>query len=756
MNSKKIIICAFIALTGCSDFLKGKNQKNDILKIQIVDDSCTVDFKAHLNSMVRSEAKDEDIHLVFNCIDQYLAQFQNKVNGKISPDHYDAQDLFYITNRFFKDLNLSKEALSQILLLKKAIVGGKSDQVSKLELIQLREFLKKAKAEVLDLHPYFKHLSFKQPDEHLRTSEEDIRKSVQKLKMSLSKMLHITQLASSEYSYFDFKNLLLSLRFLNSEQTDILGDLDIVRQLIIGTEVINTSEDYASVLNSHLDFFQIFILAIHGHIAFEMKTMESTDKAISYVDEIVSVLRNTWQFQKTGQIALTDLDALLEVVLKKKILPFKVKFETFRDFYKVTLKRLFKHQASGYIDISQFQAYEREAEIFKLNMKFLKSLGNQALAPSEIPKKLSKFTAGKNYLVTALADLYNDYSTLYPMVVKNRKLFVSTGSVQAKVLPLDLMHSFYIRMLARQLLIGWGNAQTSSQLLKSQINKDQLIQFMQDFNQFGIELKLNDPRSKGNGAKNFLEADILGFHSDGDGMMSMLETIEYLHHLVAEGSWAVNEIQADLKAQQCHINELDVFGIPYSSDQCFYNLVKHNYSKYFANKPGLVKYLSQLSAMDFQQYYSLLIDVGRFEILNKGLKVETVDLQSFVVISTYVEGLLSKYDSDKNGALSAAEIRKGYSKFKTFATDYSLQNAADALDKWDSKFNYCRMFYSKEDLIRESFVFMVLNNGITPIMSDLNYVSCGVNGLFTFKKEVDRKSIINTFFVLKTVLASKK
>jgi hypothetical protein len=70
--------------------------------------------------------------------------------------------------------------------------------------------------------------------------------------------------------------------------------------------------------------------------------------------------------------------------------------------------------------------------------------------------------------------------------------------------------------------------------------------------------------------------------------------------------------------------------------------------------------------------------------------------------------------------------------------------------------NICRSYHTKDDLIRESFIYMVLNKGTMPKMANMNYVLCASKGLFTFKNEIDRKSIIYTFLVLKDVLASDK
>ena len=62
--------------------------------------------------------------------------------------------------------------------------------------------------------------------------------------------------------------------------------------------------------------------------------------------------------------------------------------------------------------------------------------------------------------------------------------------------------------------------------------------------------------------------------------------------------------------------------------------------------------------------------------------------------------------------------------------------------------------YSEDDLIKESFIYLVYN-GHTPGLTDLNIAPClGGRSLIDFTGEVDRKTIINTFKILKAVLGS--
>ena len=133
------IIVIISTLSSCTDFIHGKKDKQENLKIELVDGSCAKDLKQQLTKISNSEASELEINAVFACVDKYMNQLQNKVEGEARADVYDAQDLLYITNRFFKDLQLSKDVIKKITNLKKALVGGESDSVTRQEITEIRK-----------------------------------------------------------------------------------------------------------------------------------------------------------------------------------------------------------------------------------------------------------------------------------------------------------------------------------------------------------------------------------------------------------------------------------------------------------------------------------------------------------------------------------------------------------------------------------------------------------------------------------------
>lgn len=766
------IVAVATTFTGCTDFMHGKKDKTENLKIELVDSSCSKDFKQQLNKIVDSEASEGEINAVFECVDKYMSQFQSKVEGEAQADVYSAQDLLYITNRFFKDLELSKDVIKKITNFKKALVGGESESVTRQEVTEIREYFKKyLQPEVIALSPHIKVLRMN-ADSNVVYLDKPVTAAIEQLRKSLKFLASKTHFEHSGYGYNDAKELMFGLKLVDENDQKVIEAVDKTRQLLIGNQELKTNQDFQIFIDNAVDAYSLYLSSCQGQIKFEISSLDNVKKVTRYFDRIVDVLSTSYQYKKTGKISTHDLDELLQVLIEKKIFPFDVQFKTFQEFYKVALKRVFAQETSDYITGQQLDAYYKESELFKLGIKYLETLDtSKTYKLADIQKSHKLFAEKSSYhqvstqfnnnerykIATDFIAIYDDLYKGYPAMVRNNKYILSKNLANENFTSLDLARGLYIKMLARQLLMGWGDGKTATEFKKANITKEQMMTFTREFKQFGIELKLNDPRSKSDGSKAFLEANLFGFTSDGNTVMSMSETFEYLHYLVPEGSGTTTQIQTDLAAVKCELPQLDVFGNHWNPESCFIQHLKHNLSKYFVGKPALVQYLSKLSDKEFLEYYTLLMDFSRFDMKNKNVKVETVDIQTFVVLTSYIEAMFVKYDANANGTLSAQEIRTAYPRFKAFATEYSQKNAADSLKEWDeSLLNICRSYYTKDDLIRESFIFMVLNKGTMPKMANMNYVLCASKGLFTFKNEIDRKSIIYTFLVLKDVLASDK
>ncbi|MEQ1724075.1 MAG: hypothetical protein ABL930_12945, partial [Pseudobdellovibrio sp.] len=320
---------------------------------------------------------------------------------------------------------------------------------------------------------------------------------------------------------------------------------------------------------------------------------------------------------------------------------------------------------------------------------------------------------------------------------------------------LDLSRGLYYSMISRELLLGWGQTPLNKEVKNALIAEQGLVQWYAEFKNFGIETKIFDPRSNNSGASNLMSANLFTRSGDGDNKMTFRESIQFLGILFSGGGKVYDEIAAGFKKANCNLPEKDVFGNNWNNEVCAYEDLRKNYKHYFSNLSYLVVYLDGLNKneAEFKEFYEALMLVARNDATTKG-RLETADIRSQSTLLHYVESIFSAYDLDRNYKLSESEIKAAYPKFKNFAEQFAKKSSSEQLATFTSWKGSIAGYgcFTEQDLIRESFVFMVYN-GKTPQTSDLTTLPCLRNEpLIKFNGEVERKSIINTFKIIKSVL----
>jgi hypothetical protein len=167
----------------------------------------------------------------------------------------------------------------------------------------------------------------------------------------------------------------------------------------------------------------------------------------------------------------------------------------------------------------------------------------------------------------------------------------------------------------------------------------------------------------------------------------------------------------------------------------------------------MVNFVEKMNERQFQDFYNTVMDVARTDEKNKSIRIETSDIRSLSSFLHYIDALYASFDKNKNQVLSVEEIRQAYEpRFKEFAVSYARSTSKEQIDKFNSTIGYgC---YTEDHLIKESFVFLVLHQR-TPAQSDLTLFPCTPvlkRELIKLEGHVDRKGIINTFKILKSVL----
>lgn len=776
-------ILTLFLLSSCSDFLKGKPKQDKIIEIKQESMSCLNNVSLDIKKFLKAELSNSEIEKTFLCFDNTLKEFQTRVEGTVEKDSFTTDDLHQIFEKFIKDGNISKEAARDLLMLKSALLGGSSQKITKEELSVLREYLISLRAEVINIAPYVQLFSFKKSE--IVFSKKMIKEGFAQLNLSLKNLLKISKLSHSNYQFSDLKNLAVNLNIVSEDQKDIIVLAEKVNELLAGRQQLSSEEDRFLYIDNLTEVLRLYSTQVQGYVKFAINNPSAMNDTFEYVHDMVELLENTAQYKKSNIISYESIDPLLTEILKKDILPVKISNETALSFYKMLLVRVFESGLGG--DVSAFTGikkvhfvnFKRELAIYRIYNNFIEEvIGEQVLTAQntrlplkDVQAKLKSFDFKKTQeilnefdkdmqeqILVAVEELRTEFIEKNPVLYRFNKIVLAANQEIWDQNWEDLARGLYYSMISRELLLGWGQTPLVKELKNTHIVEQGLVQWYSEFKKFGIETKSFDPRSKNSGASNLISANLFTRAGNGDKVLTFREAVQFLGILFSGGGKVYNEIAAGLKKANCNLPELDAFENNWNNEACAFEDLKHNYKYYFSNLSYLVRYLDTISKTEeqFKSFYDSLMDVARVDSASKG-RLETADLRNMSTILHYVESIFAAYDVNRNGYLSENEIKMTYPKFKSFAEQFARKSAAEQLAKFNKYregwlgINDC---FTEQDLIRESFVFMIYF-GKTPTSSDLTTAACTRNKpLIEFKGEADRKSIINAFKIIKKELGS--
>ena len=789
---KCLLSIAFaFALLGCDKFLSGKPNKPDFIEVKKDNFKCLKELTPKVQSYLKSELKAQEIDATFACLDTTLNEFQMRAQGTLAAGAFSDDDIFQIFQTFLSDAEISREATIDILKLKVALLGGFEKSLTKNEITALRELLKVLKPELHLLQPYVTLFTFTKSNKI--NSLEKINQGFGQLELTLKKLFAASQLNRANYSFDDFKSMIANLNTNSQKSSNVVGDtakmktgdlidlITVVKNVLSGSEPLQTVGDFDSVIHSFVEILRLYSVHVEGHVVFELKNSATVQSALDYIENWFQIIENSLQFKKQSTLSTTTIDALIRKIGDQGYLPTDIKSETLIQFYKTILVRVFSQGTNG--KVSEFSGlsklhlanFRSELAVYKLYQSFIdqlpfllsKQISDPVMSISDIQKYLKSFDfksklsksklsdSEQQRLVEVVQELRSEFLSKRPVVYRFDKMVVAANQEIWSQSWRDLSKAVIVKLYARGLLIGWGNAAETRLVSHATLTEPDLVKWYDEFKPYGIETKVFDPRSINTGSRSFKEANLFSYSADGNDRMNFFESVQYLNILSSGGSESLTAIQRGFTKAKCNTTEIDVFSQPWNIETCALKDLRSNYKNYFNNLPYLVAFFNRLDEKQFAEFYYELMEISRANPLMKG-KVETADIRNFTILLHYIEAMYANFDVDRNWTFSANEIRWSYPRFKGFATDFAKQTSADQL----SLFNldivqlagyYC---YSQEDLIRESFIFLLFN-GVTPGLTDLNIAPCfGKRALIDFNGEVDRKTVIKTFKILKAVLGS--
>lgn len=681
-----------LSLSGC-DFLRRSEKEKDVLEISDSRFQCLQTLPDTMKNFFAGRGQATPIRRDMDCLSEAFTFFRQRTRGTFE-DAYTAEDLRKFFGKYFlKENNISPELADNLMRLKKAILGGAGDRVTKVEIDRLIKLLGNVKEEAVQLAP---QMGILLNDEVKGTNSVNaIDKAIKQLRRSTLHLFREIDLSRSDYTFQDGQKLVLGFAdFIRGSSPVRIKALDIQEWwpfIEQGKVLLFGQRASLSNLGEWQDAIDLIVDAYGGFLRYKFlvqgKDFDNPDdlrSALDLVESVLGLLERSPQMRLHGRIAFVSIDDLLKLALEKKLLPWDVSLEAFKELYRQILVGLFDPVRRG--DLRTADALERlhlvslrrELAVFRFHQDVidqLSSAGGPGILKSDLPKALAGIgieevlrrrtsdSIEQRLVRSAWEKFQNLLLKPWPMMyTANERVLVSAGAAQTprtwrSFSRFNIMHS-----LTRIFMQGYGD---TGDPIRSFVTETSLKKWYADFDRFGVESKAFDPRSKNAGSRSFKEASFFTFSGDGDDRLNMDEMFDFISVLFTAGLTNVDDIRHHMHQGGCEIDRADIFGEPWLKEDCFRQQLRWNFAGVFGGLPGMAEAVRQMNDSQWTAFADDLLGAARISDPQGGL-VENGDVRTMVMILHYVETLMVIFDTDGSGTLSPAEVRAGTPRFLSF------------------------------------------------------------------------------------------
>jgi hypothetical protein len=721
-----------VSTVGCSDFINGHETKEEELHFSNEKLACLKTVPETLKRLTNGDAEKEEIRTSVDCLRQGLVYFQKKTYGA-QPNAYTVEEIRRFFSKYFlKENVVTPEFASELMKIKKAILGGSVNNLTKEEITRLIEVLAIVRDEAIDLSPHIKLLLLGVPND--QANWQQVSAAMEQLRVGSQRLLEKTETSRSDYSFEDAKRALKGFKeFVKDEDTDKnvtqwLPVVEVVKNVLMGREAqLATSTQWKGSLNSVIDLYGLFLKYHYVIHNFDMSTQPKVREVSQFIGQAIDLIEGSPQITSRGMIPLEDIDSLITTILNlpqvqkvAKIRPISI-----QTLYRAAILRLLEPGRNGDsrgilgLEKKHILALRREYNVWRLVQNFVDAqlisdrTTASPISKEELQEKYTKFDAASYiraglstdpYEHTALQNAWKDYGDLLNSAVlisynANGRIEEFNSSHPSTTTWTSLTKSNLMRTMSRGLLLAYGN-NTSGELSQATMQESGLVTWYEDFKELMFDLKAFDPRTGNTGKRSFQEANFFTFSGNGDTYMNQRETFEFVSLLFSAGLSSSGSVYNDMLLAGCAkatgktlSEDVDPLGFYYLNEKCFQTQFRLNFSKYFDNLPEMAKFVANLKPEEWQEFYSTLRFLAYVSAKEDQGFVEVANIRTMVTVLHYMESVMMIYDANRNQSLSLDEVYNASPRFLPYIKSVKKDIPFDSL--LNQGFAYM-VFYGKE------------------------------------------------------------
>lgn len=748
-----LLVISFV-LASCSNKNKPlvTNQDSPLSEINI----CTTGAKTIIKSYLNKTLLDTDLEKFWNCTHSLLDKLVKYTESE-KPYVYNVKEARALIKYLFNKKDVSIRLTKAILSIKQLIAGGTKSSLTHEDIRRLKLFIDAIKLESFYLKPYIKDIYARLKNDGTTTYSSSSKELNIVLFNSLDRIKNTFTKHNVDLKIKDLKQLLAGL----SKTFKLKSSLKPWGDLFYQLKALLVSPNKDTILSSEWpQLFTIFHKSMSILITYSERTDPEEDltssKNLLILDEIVkttSELLSNGLSQRASKSYKNEeifvfIDTLEELSILKEgglIAPSSAK-----EFWKlITNKLLTKKSNIFHTDdvqyiVSEFKAWaslQKEINNNEFSQRYscqISSISNRALKKPQkseskefSKEKLPKLEDNPRNELTQIA-----YCSSWSLNIENSLLIMDQKNYIKPVNNESLTQMNLLRALIKPIINQYGEEEKTLENRFKGLTEKQFQTFLMDINPFlkslGVLLEKDFYKTI------LLQINLFMPQSNGNKEIDFIEAIQYIQYAFSGATSA----QLFTKASQaCVLQESSEL----LDRDC---AIRFLITKRLAYVPNFLDFNLFLSKNKTEGSQFIRDAV---EAVTKKLSgpVAIRDLPKIMILFSFVETYMMKFDTNRNGLIEYSEAKESYtSLYKKLVLELFLKEVTGLYDS---------SLIKPEQVVESSFVFLLLK-GALPGLKDRDSILMSQLSFWIFKPDHynlkgSRKTLISA--ILSTAAASE-
>lgn len=699
-NSLFGILSLSLIGASCNFHFKETPIENEPIQMKASDSGCLSRASSTFNRFFEGIATESEVENLWNCASRSLQLFSQRTRGNTSGLYKPKELRGFLEKYFLKEVKISDPLLREAMEIKCTLLGGSPDTLTLDELnqtLELIQLLKKHSLNLLPFAPLSTTWAITQSAQRLDLAVLTLEQAAQAIGKSLKKTgypYHFSHLITLQEEIAKLKN--------SPHSRNILTILKDRINLFSSLKSLVLSHPSNQITGSEWEDFFTTATRAYGlwlrlnHLQSNYPTFFSgpgRERVTQLSLETLQLFSESIQ-RHDSLIRLTEIDSLLDSLYLEEIpAPSNVRkdeLELYRTRLKAFLRPLFKRYLGGsdeFIHQTLVSNTAQKIRQWSEGQRYLEALYDELDRRNPQSKFEQEGYLKKDLLQLSLEQLFqkNEITSelqqssdrLRKIIETVRPLFKpgsseKPGSLEIWFLPFENhpIHSFYnlsqmnwISIISESILSGYTQDPYKAQNLQG-MNLKEAYRFFGDIIDLGMSLKFFDPRKDNFKLvePRFLEANLFTFQGNGDDLMSLGETIEFLSYSIS-GSSLKERTHQTVSKRAGHLGP-DVFGNFLVEPSLYRQEFYSNAAEYWEHMPGMAEAYQQLSEKEKIEFQHSLEIAAKIDYQKNGNAFDTNDTLSLVSVLQYIEALFMRFDLDQSNKLSCDEADQAYPVFQ--------------------------------------------------------------------------------------------